>query len=134
MAKRYLSYLLLIITILISACSLCRYQAMKNAAWAYEEGYDVEYVMYSTSPVFSMGMFNAHVQATFKENGRRQWISNDLGIVSSYPDYPMGEYCWILTSEQYIQWLKKSRELAAMPMPPKEHRDKHWPKTKDVLR
>ena len=118
----------------LSGCSLCRYQAMKNAAWAYEEGHDVEYVMYSTSQIFSMGMFNAHVQATFKENGKRRWISNEFGIVSSYPDYPMGEYCWIMTQDQYIQWLKVCRELAAKDMPPKEHRDKYWPKTREVLK
>jgi len=65
----------------LSGCSLCRYQAMKNAAWAYEEGHDVEYVMYSTSPIFSMGMFNAHVQATFKENGNGFPTSSELYLL-----------------------------------------------------
>jgi hypothetical protein len=107
---------------------------MANAAWAIEEKKNVEFILYTVNPVISMGIYNAHVQATFKENGVRYWISNDNRYVSEDPDYSMGEYCWIMTLNQYVDWLKNNKELEAIGMPSKEHRDKFWPKTKDVLK
>lgn len=94
----------------------------------------VDFVLYTTNPIISMGIYNAHIQASFKENGKRYWISNDNRFVSEESDFPMGEYCWILTLNQYVDWLKDNKELEARGLPPKEHRDKYWPKTKEVLK
>ena len=126
--------LLIFIILALSGCSLCRYQAVANYAKAVEDGHNPEIALYTVNPIISLGIWNAHTQATFKEGGKRYWISNDTQVVSDSPDYSMGEYCWIMTLDEYIKWLKINKELSAKDMPPKEHRDKYWPKSKEVLK
>lgn len=126
--------LIVLLLLALSGCvSICRYQVLANAAWAIENGKKVDFVIYTTIPVISMGVYNAHIQASFVEDGKRYWISNDNRYVSEDTDYSMGEYCWKLTLEQYIEWLKDNKELGARGLPSKEYRDRYWPKTKDFL-
>lgn len=127
MARKLLPYISIFI-ILLSGCSLCRYQAVANYAKAVEDGHNPEIALYTVNPIISLGIWNAHVQATYKENGKRYWVSNDMGIIREEPDYPIGEYCWIMNIQEYAEYLKNYKELSSRPMPSKEYRDKHWPK------
>lgn len=104
-----------------------------NTAVIYENGHEPEFILYTTNPIISLGIYNAHVQATYKVKNRRVWLGGNAQE-SDEPTYPMGEYCWILNMQQYIEWLKVNREFSRKPMPSKEHRDKYWPKTREVLK
>lgn len=106
---------------------------MANAALIYENGHEPEFVIYTTNPIISLGLYNAHVQVTYKENGKRVWMGG-YGYIHDSPEYPVGEYAWIMDINQYIEWLKINRELNKQPLPDKEHRDKYWPKANEVLK
>jgi len=115
---------------------VCRHMALAHYGWALEEGYEPEFVLYTTAPMtkaFSLWLFNGHVQVRVLRNGRKLWVSGypDPGLYEG-PEHPLGEYCWSLNLSQYLEWLSMNKELAELPMPDKEFRDKNWPKCSDL--
>jgi len=123
--------IMLILFVSLTGCTVCRHSAMLNAAKIYESGHDVEFVMYTTGiipKILSLGVFNAHVQATYIEDGKRKWISSGMGVISDEPDYAVGKYCWVMSMKEYVKYLKNYKVTSAMPMPTREYREKHWPK------
>ena len=123
-----------LIAMFMSSCAhVCRHEAMANAAMIIEDGHTPEFVLYTTNPVISLGIYNAHVQATYVKNGQRVWYSG-AGYTHDAPEYPVGKYAWIMDINQYIEWLRVNKELSGKPMPSEEDREKYWPNANGVIK
>ena len=98
--------------IFLSGCTICRHKVLSDYAWAIEQGYQPEIVLYTATlatRISSLGIWNGHVQARTGD----KWIS-DRGL-SDRPEHPLGKYCWVMDLDQYIEYLYAYKRLSAEP-------------------
>lgn len=130
-------FIIAAILFLLSGCAgnlVCRHNAMAHYAWAVEEHLErPEFVLFTTTTltnIFSLGLYNAHVQLTVRDgNGQRRWISGGFVVgLSDKPEYLLGKFCWAMDLKQYLEWMTDNRELSKQPFIERAE----WPRCIDL--
>ncbi len=104
--------ILVAIIIVLSGCTLCRHRVLSDYAWAIEQGYRPEIILYTTTPMTqaaSLWIWNGHIQVSIGD----KWLSgNEL---MDDPEYPLGKFCWRMNLDQYMDYLADYKKLSAEP-------------------
>jgi hypothetical protein len=105
---------LLIVISLMTGCNglICRYRVMSHYAWAVEEGYKPEIITYQVSPVWSMGLWDRHIQVRVKKDDQYLWVddSGESYYLSKNPAFPIGEHYWKFSLPEYVDFLSKYKD------------------------
>lgn len=78
---------------------------MREVAWAVEQKYKVRVTVYESPSVF----YNAHAQAQVLLDGRWQWVTNWMGLItiSDNPDLYRSGYEVHFTPNEYLEMIHK---------------------------
>lgn len=112
MKKIFKILFFILAVIVLSGCTICRHKVLSDYAWAVEQGYRPEIVLYTTTPATqaaSLWIWNGHTQSRVGD----KWVLGSA--LWEDPEYPLGTYCWSMTIEQYIEWLYGYKESSQKP-------------------
>ena len=121
----YRFFLIVVLSLLLTSCLVCRHTVLAHYGWAVENGYEPKIVLYTTTTatrIASLGIWNAHVNVKVGD----KWAYGDPPSLHDEPEYPLGKYCWEKDLAQYEAYLKRYKELSAMPYVERDD----WPKCK----
>ena len=102
---------LVVVVATMTGCSglICRYRVMSHYAWAVEEGYKPEIISYQVSPLWSLGVWDRHIQIRVQQDDRYLWVddSGESYFLSPSPAFPIGKHYWKFSLQEYMAFLAK---------------------------
>lgn len=115
MVLRLLSLLIAIGMLMGCSSLICRYSVMSHYAWAIEEGYKPEIIVYQVSAAWSMGVWDRHIQIRVKKDGRYLWVDDTGGAytLSQSAAFPLGKHYWKFTVQEYMDFLSHYKSYVA---------------------
>lgn len=104
--------ILFISFLLISSCTLCRYQALKDAETARAQGYEVRLVTYEMGflgKAWGAFIWDYHTEIQVKDSeGQWRWWNGSIAYGPDFPIKVMIKDDW--TPEEFAELLRQAEE------------------------